>query len=80
MSNEITESWHIDKKITIGHIITTLVVAISVVTYMSMIERRVAILEEKQLMMREMFAEDLNSIKHHLIRIESKIDGKADKK
>ena len=77
---EFSESWHIDKKITIGHIVTTLVVGVSAISYMTTIERRVAVLEEKQQIIREMVSEDLHSIKGQLIRIETKIDGKVDKK
>lgn len=76
----LSNEWHIDKKITVGHLVTTLVVGISAVMYMDTIEKRVTVLEEKQELIREMVAEDLKSIKSHLIRIETKIDGKVDKK
>ncbi len=75
----VESNWHIDKKITVGHIVTTLVVGVSAIMYMDTIERRVAILEEKQQIIREMVAEDLVTIRDQLIRIETKIDGKADK-
>lgn len=76
----LSNDWHIDKKITVGHLVTTLVVGISAVMYITTVEKRVSILEEKQVLIREMVAEDLTGIKNQLIRIETKIDGKADKK
>lgn len=76
----LSNDWHIDKKITVGHLVTTLVVGISAVMYITTVEKRVSILEEKQVLIREMVADDLTGIKNQLIRIETKIDGKADKK
>jgi hypothetical protein len=39
--------WHIDKRITIGHLITTVTVAVSVILYVTAVEKRVALLESK---------------------------------
>jgi hypothetical protein len=44
MSDE-QERWHIRKEIQIGHLITTLVVAASVVTYVLKLEQRIALIE-----------------------------------
>lgn len=76
---EIESSWHIDKKITIGHIVTTLVVGLSALSYITTVEKRVAILEEKEKIQRQITNSNLMEIKGQLIRIETKIDGKADK-
>lgn len=75
----LDNEWHIDKKITVGHLVTTLVVGVSAILYITTVEKRVSILEEKQVMIREMVQDDLHTIHNQLVRIETKIDGKADK-
>ena len=46
MSQIINPSgWHLKKEIQLGHIITTLTVAVSVVVYVNKLEQRIAIIE-----------------------------------
>lgn len=42
MSDEPTRQWHLEKSVSVGHIVTTLVVAIGAVTYFSALEHRIA--------------------------------------
>ncbi|HAC56813.1 MAG TPA: hypothetical protein DCF73_00510 [Rhodobiaceae bacterium] len=75
-----------DKKLSVGHIVTTLVVAVSVVVYAIRQEGRIDNAEQKIAFNKERiekldqdFRRDVEEIKGLLVRIEGKIDGKADK-
>jgi hypothetical protein len=73
------ESWHLDKRINIGHILTTLAIAGSVFLWGSAIDRRVALLEQAQATSKEANKELFVEIKNSLIRIEARLNTKADK-
>lgn len=87
MNNEnLTTGWHIDKRFTVGHIITTLVVGISAIMYITGVEKRVSLLEAKMAQqdlrmerISEAMLRGFDKMESHLIRIETKMDGKADK-
>jgi hypothetical protein len=78
--------WHLEKSISVGHIITTVAIAGSVLTWAMRMDTRVSVIEtqihysaEQQKRIESTGREGLNEIKASLIRIESKLDGKADK-
>ncbi len=73
------DGWHLDKRITVGHIMTTAVVATSVFLYVTSVETRVALLETRQDLQASHHAEQLKTISGQLIRIEAKLDRKVDK-
>lgn len=45
--------WHMKKEIQLGHLITTVTVAISCVVYINKIEQRVAVMEAQMISQRE---------------------------
>lgn len=40
-------AWHLDKRVNVGHLLTTLAMAIAAFTWAGAMDRRVAVLEEK---------------------------------
>jgi ribose 1,5-bisphosphokinase PhnN len=84
--NRRAHHWHLEKSISIGHIITTIAIAGSVLTWAMRMDTRVSIVEtqihysaEQQQRLESSGREGMNEIKAALIRIENKIDRKADK-
>ncbi len=69
------QNWHIKKEINIGHILTTLAAIITFFIWAQTLETRIAVLETQQMNTRS----DMSRIEGYLVRIESKIDKKADK-
>lgn len=79
--------WHLKREIQIGHIITTLTVAVSVIVYVGKIEQRVAILEAQEATQRErderqdkIASESLSMLRAQLDRIDSKLDRLMERK
>lgn len=82
-----TDSWHLEKNISIGHIITTAMVAISLITWGMHMETRIALVEHEQATAKEADArietqvrESVTRIESLLVRIDAKLDQKVDKK
>lgn len=80
------KGWHLDKRFTVGHVLTTLVVGASAFAYVATIEKRVTLLEARasqQDLRFERLTTSLNRqfdrLEGHLIRIENKLDTKRDK-
>ena len=78
--------WHIDKTVSIGHIITTLTVAVSLIAWGMHIETRLALVEAEQVHSKDADArienqvrESVTRIESLLVRIDQKIDLKKDK-
>lgn len=68
--------WHLDRKVSIGHIVTTALALVAAILAYANIETRVAVLESRTSTIRE----DFRDIKDTLRRIEEKLEGKADKR
>ncbi|MBU6955751.1 hypothetical protein [Hahella sp. HN01] len=73
--------WHLDKTISVGHLISTLVIAISVITWAGSIDRRVEqnalavkYLNEEQVQQRQRIDAVRNEIKTDLRAINDKLD------
>lgn len=47
------EPWHLDKRVNLGHLLTTLSLAVAIFAWGSAMDRRVAVLEEKAAAQRE---------------------------
>ena len=69
------KSWHVKKEINLGHLLTTATAIVSFFIWMQTIETRLAVLESRDIT----FKEHIHEMKATLIRIESKLDHKADK-
>lgn len=85
--NRRAHHWHLEKSISIGHIITTVAIAGSVLTWAMRMDTRVSVVETQvhyastqQERLESNARDGVNEIKAALIRIEQKIDNKADKK
>jgi len=79
--------WHLERSVSIGHIITTLAVASSIMVWAMKMDTRVSVIEAEYAHTKENAAriekdwrEGLKDVKEVLIRIEGKIENKADKK
>lgn len=75
------EHWHIKREVQIGHLITTLSVAFSVVWYAGKLEQRIALVEkavvtqERRDDAQDMAnASSINQIRQQLDRIDGKLD------
>lgn len=69
------EKWHVSKAISLSHIATTVILILSVVIYITDIEKSVAIHSEQI----EALAERVTNIDQHHIAAFNKIDAKLDK-
>lgn len=75
------EPWHIKREIQIGHLITTMSVAFSVIWYAGKLEQRIALVEQSTVMQSKRDdAQDANTtnsisqLRQQLDRIDSKLD------
>ncbi len=85
-SDIIDRSWHLDRRVSVGHIVTTLAVAVSLVVWLNDIDKRISVLEEIAQQHAERFdrtdkrwEQELINLRRMLERIEDKIDRKADR-
>lgn len=81
MNETDPHGWHLKKEIQLGHIITTVTVAISAVVYIQKIEQRVAVMESEVMHQKErdaaqdkMSAESFSVVRAQLERIDAKLD------
>ena len=80
------KQWHLDKSLSISHLLTTILIASSVMVWAMKMDTRISIVEAKQTVSKEnqtrieqQMHDNLGEIKESLIRIESKMDRKADR-
>ena len=74
--------WHLKREIQIGHIITTLTVAVSVVIYVGKIEQRLAVVESQIATQRERDERQDKVLADALVRLGAqleRLDGKLDR-
>lgn len=81
MSDTPTPGWHLKKEIQLGHLITTLTVAVSVVVYITKVEQRVALLEANMVQQHDRderqdkaSADSIALLRAQLDKIDSKLD------
>lgn len=79
--------WHLDKTFSISHIFSTVAIVIGLFTWGSKMDNRVSIVEVEQAHLirdnikdDESMKESFRQVQAALLRIESKLDTKADKK
>lgn len=75
------ERWHIKREFQLGHLITTLVMAASVIMYIGKMEQRIALVEQSVQIQRERddrqdkaIAEALGAIEKRLGKLDDKLD------
>lgn len=73
--------WHLKKELQLGHIVTTLSVAVSVIWYVGKMEQRIALVEQQMVAQREMMlaadkttVDAVVALRAHLDRIDAKLD------
>lgn len=81
------QAWHLDKTVSIGHIITTLTVAGSVLIWAMNVSTRVSVLESEIVhgkladsRIESQLKESVARIEAAVVRIEAAVERKADKK
>ena len=83
MSDDITsrQPWHIKREIQLGHIVTTITVAVAAVVYIGKLEQRIALVEERLVAQRErdtqqdkVTSDALATMRAQLERIDVKLD------
>jgi hypothetical protein len=86
-TTEMPGGWHLDKRVSVGHIVTTAVVMVSLVAYAIKQEARIdntiqqiEFNKERIGKLERDYRRDIEDIKALLARIDSKIDNKADKR
>jgi len=67
--------WHLKKEVSVGHIVTTLLLLGAVVGYANQLSARVSVLETKD----QGFNASLLRIERAIERVEDKLDRKQDK-
>lgn len=70
-----SEKWHLKKEVNIVHIFATFSIIAAVFSWSGSVETRLAVLENNS----QIFIKQTDEIKNSLVRIEQKIDRKADK-
>lgn len=75
MSDTSSQGWHIKKEVSVGHIITTVVIGLSVMAWARSVETRLTALE----VAKEYNSAAFRRIEQSLLRIEDKLDRKVDK-
>jgi hypothetical protein len=86
-TTEMPGGWHLDKRVSVGHIVTTAIVMVSMVAYAIKQEARIdntiqqiEFNKERIGKLERDYRRDIEDIKALLARIDSKIDNKADKR
>lgn len=69
-TNQEPEGWHLKKEIQLGHLITTITVAVSAVIYINKIEQRVAVVESQVIYQKE----TADVLRNQLEKINDKLD------
>ena len=79
--------WHLKKEIQLGHLVTTLTVAVSAVIYITKVEQRVALLEASMVQQHDRderqdkaSAESISLLRAQLEKIDSKLDRLLEKR
>jgi hypothetical protein len=83
----VPNGWQLDKTVSIGHIVTTLTIIISLFVWIERVDLRLIVLETEIVQMKGNESrleatqkENVDELKSILLRIEQKLDDKADKK
>lgn len=79
--------WHLDKTFSISHVISTIVIIVGLFSWGSKMDNRLSIVEIEQVHLSkdaekggEIIKENFRQMQAALLRIETKLDGKADRK
>lgn len=70
---EALQGFHLDKKVSITHIISTIVILIGLFQWGGKVETRLSLLEQQQANIQEQFSDDLDEIKDTLKDLRSEL-------
>lgn len=70
----MTQDWHIEKSVSVGHILTTVIIAASVFMYFGELDKKVSANQQAIEFIKEQRAEDLRRIEKNLDGINKKLD------
>ncbi|MDH5602154.1 MAG: hypothetical protein OEY78_12725 [Gammaproteobacteria bacterium] len=80
-------NWHLDKRFTVGNLLTMVTIIVAVLAWVYKLDQRMALLEQSVIHQKEIHERDKQAtasqyqdIKSSLLRIENKLDNKADKR
>ena len=79
MTEHSNKHWHIKKEFSYGHLLTTISMAFVVLVFGFGLDKRVAILESNSVRYEKQVKANYSGLRDMLIRIEDKLDRKADK-
>lgn len=68
------QKFHLEKSISVGHILTTLVIAVSAVTYFNGFDKRISAAEQEIEFLKAQRIEDARRIEKRLDSIDAKLD------
>lgn len=87
MAEQRGQQWHLDKTFSVSHLITTLAMASSIFVWAMKMDARVSVVESQQTYTKEnegrieaQMRDSLKEVSATLVRIEQKLDGKADRR
>ncbi len=67
MSDE-QNNWHLEKKVSVGHLVTTGMIAVSAMLYVNRMEHRISLLEQRVELSEKQYQDSINALQH---RVES---------
>lgn len=70
----MSQDWHIEKSVSAGHILTTIVIAASVFLYFGELDKKVSANQQSIEFLKEQRQEDLRRIEKNLDGINKKLD------
>ena len=76
---EERRGWHMDKRLSISHLLTTLAILTGVMVWGMRLESRTAVIEKTVEIQTSTTQQQLTDIKNSLARIENRLDGKVDR-
>lgn len=68
------ERWHLKREIQLGHLITTMTVAVSVVVYVGKLEQRISLIEQQAVLQDKAGKEVVSMLRQQLERMDTKLD------
>lgn len=77
---EDRRGWHLDKRVNVGHLLTTVGLIVGVMVWGSKMESRIAVVENTVALQSNTTQKELSEIKDSLRRIEDKLERKADRR
>ena len=74
MIEQTGDGWHMDKTVNISHIVVTVLLLVSAITYSNSLDKRIAANEQDIVHIKEQRNEDIKRIDKHFDTVNSKLD------